>query len=168
MDALVEADADSALVVMGRTPSDGWSRRDAMRMELLRAKAMNRADSLFTTDSLMLQVVKYYQRLGSRNDRMLSLYLLGCTYRDMGAAPRAIETWQKAVAEADTTRQDCDLSTLMRIHSQMADMYNRQRLYDYMQKEDSIAATLCWKMGDTLNALLFEREVCNTLFMKRE
>ena len=168
MDALVEADADSALVVMGRTPSDGWSRRNAMRLELLRAKAMNRADSLFTTDSLMLQVVKYYQRLGSRNDRMLSLYLLGCTYRDMGAAPRAIETWQKAVAEADTTRQDCDLSTLMRIHSQMADMYNRQRLYDYMQKEDSIAATLCWKMGDTLNALLFEREVCNTLFMKRE
>ena len=24
LDALVEADADSALVVMGRTPSDGW------------------------------------------------------------------------------------------------------------------------------------------------
>ena len=69
MDALVEADADSALVVMGRTPSDGWSRRNAMRLELLRAKAMNRADSLFTTDSLMLQVVKYYQRLGSRNAR---------------------------------------------------------------------------------------------------
>ena len=80
MDALVEADVDSALVVMGRTPSEDWSRRDAMRLELLRAKAMNRADSLFTTDSLMLRVAEYYQHHGSRNDRMLSLYLLGSDY----------------------------------------------------------------------------------------
>ena len=168
LDSLVEADADSALRLMGRTESREWSQRDAMRLELLRAKAMNRADSTFTTDSLMLQVADYYQRKGSPNDRMLSLYLLGCTYRDMGTAPRAVETWQKAVDEADTTRADCDLSTLMRIHSQMAELYNRQRLYDYMQKEDSIAATLCWRMGDTLSALLFEREVCNTLFIKGE
>ncbi len=168
LDSLVEADADSALRLMGWMQSEGWPRRDAVRLELLRAKAMNRADSLFTTDSLMFRVAEYYRRHGSQNDRMLSLYLLGCTYRDMGAAPRAIETWQRAVAEADTTCQDCDLSTLMRIHSQMADLYNSQRLYDYMQKEDSIAATLCWKMGDTLNALLFEREVCNTLFIKGE
>ena len=131
MDSLVEADADSALRLMGRTESEDWSRRDAMRLELLRAKAMNRADSFFTTDSLMLRVVKYYQRHGSRNDRMLSLYLLGCTYRDMGAAPRAIETWQKAVAEADTTRQDCDLSTLMRIHSQMGRLFRMQHLPEY-------------------------------------
>ena len=164
LDSLVEADADSALVVMGRTPSDGWSRRDAMRLELLRAKAMNRADSLFTTDSLMLQLVKYYQRHGSRNDRMLSLYLLGCTYRDMGAAPRAIETWQKAVAEADTTRQDCDLSTLMRIHSQMNVLYIRQRLPEYAQQEAEQAEAICWKMKDTLNAMLFQQDVCLNLY----
>ena len=164
LDSLVEADADSALRLMGRMQSQGWARRDAMRLELLRAKAMNRADSLFTTDSLMLRVAEYYRRHGSQNDRMLSLYLLGCTYRDMGAAPRAIETWQQAVAEADTTRQDCDLSTLMRIHSQMADLYNHQRLYDYMQKEDSIAATLCLKMKDTLNALIMEEKKCGLLF----
>ena len=165
LDSLVEADADSALRLMGQTQSEGWPHRDAMRLELLRAKAMNRADSLFTTDSLMLRVAEYYRRHGTQNDRMLSLYLLGCTYRDMGAAPRAIETWQRAVAEADTTSQDCDLSTLMRIHSQMANVYNKQRLYDYMQKEDSIAATLCWKAKDTLNALIFEKELCNTLFI---
>ena len=165
LDSLVEADADSALRLMGQTQSEGWPHRDAMRLELLRAKAMNRADSLFTTDSLMFRVAEYYRSHGTQNDRMLSLYLLGCTYRDMGAAPRAIETWQRAVAEADTTSQDCDLSTLMRIHSQMADIYNKQRLYDYMQKEDSIAATLCWKAKDTLNALIFEKELCNTLFI---
>ncbi len=168
MDSLVEADADSALRLMGQTQSGGWSRRDAMRLELLRAKAMNRADSLFTTDSLMLSVVKYYQRHGSRNDRMLSLYLLGCTYRDMGAAPRAIETWQKAVAEADTTRQDCDLSTLMRIHSQMNGLYTRQRLPEYAQQEIEIAEALCWKMKGTLNALIFEEKKCNILFSKGE
>ena len=64
LDSLVEADADSALRLMGRMQSEGWPRRDAMRLELLRAKAMNRADSLFTTDSLMLRVAKYYRRHG--------------------------------------------------------------------------------------------------------
>ncbi len=165
LDSLVEADADSALRLMGQTQSEDWSRRDAMRLELLRAKAMNRADSLFTTDSLMIRVAEYYQRHGSRNDRMLSLYLLGCTYRDMGAAPRAIETWQKAVAEADTTASDCDLSTLMRIHSQMNGLYTRQRLPGYAQQEIEKAEALCWKMKDTLNALFFERKICNTLFI---
>ena len=79
LDSLVETDADSALRLMGRTESGEWSQRDAMRLELLRAKAMNRADSTFKTDSLMLQVADYYQRKGTPNDRMLSLYLLGCT-----------------------------------------------------------------------------------------
>ena len=59
LDSLVEADADSALRLMGRMQDNGWTRRDAMRLELLRAKAMNRADSLFTTDSLMRRVAQF-------------------------------------------------------------------------------------------------------------
>ena len=168
MDSLVEADADSALVVMGRTPSEGWPRRDAMRLELLRAKAMNRADSLFTTDSLMLRVAEYYRRHGSQNDRMLSLYLLGCTYRDMGAAPRAIETWQRAAAEADTTSQDCDLSTLMRIHSQMGRLFRMQHLPEYEKEELEQAEALCWRMRDTISAIAFEQASCNSLFNKKD
>ena len=164
LDSLVEADADSALRLMGRMQSQGWPRRDAMRLELLRAKAMNRADSLFTTDSLMLRVAEYYRSHGSQNDRMLSLYLLGCTYRDMGAAPRAIETWQRAVAEADTTSQDCDLSTLMRVHSQMNELYIRLRLPEYARNEIEETERLCWKMKDTLNALIMEEKKCGLLF----
>ena len=168
LDSLVEADADSALRLMGRMQSQGWPRRDAMRLELLRAMAMNRADSLFTTDSVMCRVAEYYRRHGSQNDRMLSLYLLGCTYRDMGAAPRAIETWQQAVAEADTARQDCDLSTLMRIHSQMSFLFRMQHLPEYEEQELEKAEALCWKMGDTLSAIAFEQASCNTLFNKRD
>ena len=168
LDSLVEADADSALRLMGRMQSQGWPRRDAMRLELLRAKAMNRADSLFTTDSLMLRVAEYYRSHGSQNDRMLSLYLLGCTYRDMGAAPRAIETWQRAVAEADTTRQDCDLSTLMRIHSQMGRLFRMQHLPEYEKEELEQAEALCWRMRDTISAIAFEQASCNSLFNKKD
>ena len=164
LDSLVEADADSALRLMGQTQSEGWPRRDAMRLELLRAKAMNRADSLFTTDSLMLRVAEYYRSHGSQNDRMLSLYLLGCTYRDMGAAPRAIDTWQQAVAEADTTRQDCDLSTLMRIHSQMGRLFRMQHLPEYEKEELEQAEALCWRMRDTISAIAFEQASCHSLF----
>jgi len=58
-------------------------------------------------------------------------YLLGCVYRDLGEAPRAIEAYQDAVARADTTAQDCDYRTLGCVYSQMADVFHRQLLLSY-------------------------------------
>lgn len=40
-----------------------------MRYELLYHKAMNKADIAFTSDSVMLEVVDYYEHHGSANDR---------------------------------------------------------------------------------------------------
>ena len=61
-----------------------------MRFYLLQAKAQNKAAVDFTSDSVMKSVVAYYDRHGTHNDRLLAHYLLGCVYRDLGEAPRAI------------------------------------------------------------------------------
>ena len=47
-----------------------------MRYHLLHAKAQNKAYVDFTTDSLLLQLTRYYDRHGTPNDRMLAYYLL--------------------------------------------------------------------------------------------
>ncbi len=164
IDSLMDIKPDSALALLGRMDSMPMRQSDRMYLELLRGKAMNKCDVLFTTDSVMLEVARYFDLHGNRNQQMLAYYVLGCSYRDLGDAPQAIEVYQRAVECADTTASDCDYSTLMRVHSQMNDLYARLRLSDNANREAEVAEKLCWKMGDTLNAMLFQQKSCIALY----
>nr|MCR4920970.1 hypothetical protein [Bacteroidaceae bacterium] len=168
VDSLTDANYDSALVLLARMDSLPMRRADRMYLELLRGKAMNKAAVPFTTDSVMRRVVRYYDRRGSANRRMLAHYVLGCAYRDMKSAPRALEEYQKAVSLADTARADCDLSTLMRVHSQMAGLYLQLRLPDLQNEEFIIAKNLAWRIGDTISALAISNSLCYYLYEKEE
>ncbi len=164
VDSLTDANYDSALVLLARMDSLPMRRADRMYLELLRGKAMNKAVVPFTTDSVMRRVAAYYDRYGSANRRLLAHYVLGCAYRDMKSAPRALEEYQKAVSLADTARADCDLSTLMRVHSQMAGLYMQLRLSEEALYEDSLAQQLCYIMGDNNLALIFKEDACSILY----
>jgi len=89
---------------------------------------MNKAFVNFTTDSVMREVADYYDSHGTANDRLLAHYLLGCTYRDLGETPRAVDSFMDAIVEADTTAKDCDFYTLSTVYSQMADAFHLQLL----------------------------------------
>ena len=67
-----------------------------MHKALMQAKAQNENFEPFTTDSTMLRVVDYYDSHGTANEQMLAHYFLGCVYRDLGDAPRALEHWGKS------------------------------------------------------------------------
>ena len=153
-DSLMTANPDSAWALLSAVDSVDMQhqrRSTRMRYELLRAEAQNKLYIDFTTDSVMRQVVQYYDRRGSRNERLKAHYLLGCCYRDMHEAPVALLTWEDAVACADTTAADCDYATLFRVYGQMASIYFRQ----YMpEKELAAREKICHYAllaGDTLN-----------------
>ena len=59
-------------------------------MRMLKVKAQNKLSMQLPSDSSFMEVVSYYDRHGSPNDRMLSHYLLGSIYRDMNEAPMAL------------------------------------------------------------------------------
>ena len=103
VDSIVDQHYDSALAVLAGMDTLPMRRADRMYLELLRAKAMNKASVPFTTDSVMRRAVRYYDRHGSPNQRLLAHYLLGCVYRDLGSSPRALEEYQRAVSQADST-----------------------------------------------------------------
>ena len=110
-DSLMNVDDDSAKVAIQllddvKPELTEFTRSQVMRYELLYHKAMNKADIAFTSDSVMLEVVDYYEHHGSANDRMLAYYVLGCVYRDMHEAPLALEYYNKATEQADTTVKD--------------------------------------------------------------
>ena len=103
-----------------------------MRTALAAFQAANQADSVFTTDSLALELVRYFDQplhfWTSANDRLMAHYLLGRCYADMGEAPRAIEEYSEAVEQADTTASDCDLHALRAVYGQMANVFHQQNL----------------------------------------
>ena len=101
-----------------------------MRQRLQYVSDCNRADTVFTARWLPTvdTLVGYFDRHGSANDRMMAHYLKGRVHHDIGESPQALECYQKAAEQADTTRDDCDFYTLTAIYGQMADIFHEQIL----------------------------------------
>ena len=158
-DSIMDVDDDSAKVAIrmldGIKPQlPEFSQSQKMRYELLRHKAMNKACITFTSDSVMKEVVNYYDHHGSANERMLANYVLGCVYRDLHEAPMALEYYNKATEQADTTAADCDYGTLYRVYSQMGFLFSKQYLpYQELNAFDK-AEKYAYLAKDTLNAII--------------
>ena len=159
VDSIMNVNDDSAKVAIRmldgvKSQLPEFSQSQKMRYELLRHKAMNKACITFTSDSVMKEVVDYYDHHGSANERMLANYVLGCVYRDLHEAPMALEYYNKATEQADTTAADCDYGTLYRVYSQMGFLFSKQYLpYQELNAFDK-AEKYAYLAKDTLNAII--------------
>ena len=158
-DSIMNVNDDSAKVAIrmldGVKPQlPEFSQSQKMRYELLRHKAMNKACITFTSDSVMKEVVDYYDHHGSANERMLANYVLGCVYRDMHEAPMALKYYNKATEQADTTAADCDYGTLYRVYSQMGFLFSKQYLPYQLLDAFGKAVKYAYLAKDTLNAII--------------
>ena len=158
-DSIMNVNDDSAKVAIRmldgvKSQLPEFTQAQKMRYELLRHKAMNKACITFTSDSVMKEVVDYYDNHGSANERMLANYVLGCVYRDMHEVPLALEYYNKATEQADTTAADCDYGTLYRVYSQMGFLFSKQYLpYQLLDAFDK-AEKYAYLAKDTLNAII--------------
>lgn len=157
IDSLTDVHPDSALSLLQDIESKNTKMPTSarMRLELLRAQAMNKAFIDFTSDSLGLQLCKYYDHHGNANDQMKAYYLLGCAYRDLGDMPQALKNLHNAADRADTTRMDCDFKTLSMVYSQMCSLFNQEMLPNEQLETLDKAGKYALIAKDTLNAIVF-------------
>ena len=158
-DSIMNVNDDSAKVAIRmldgvKSQLSEFTKKQRMRYELLRHKAMNKACITFTSDSVMKEVVDYYDHHGSANERMLANYVLGCVYRDMHEAPMALKYYNKATEQADTTAADCDYGTLYRVYSQMGFLFSKQYLPYQELNAFGKAEKYAYLAKDTLNAII--------------
>ena len=146
----------------------GGPSADAMRQQLLRARDMNKEYVPFTTDSVMREVAAWYDRHGTPNERMEAHYLLGCVYRDLGEAPRAIDCYLDAAACADTTATDCDFYTMSSIYGQMAMLYHQQLLLTYEIDAHRKASYYNFLAGDTLHGLYEQKIIAGAYILQNK
>ena len=164
MDTLSDVNPNTVLLMLDSMDLSTMSRSERMHAELLRGKAMNKAYVNFTTDSVMLEVVDWYERHGNANQKMLAYYILGCAYRDLEDALSALKYLNLAVDAVDENDEDCDLNTLMRVYSQMGGLYQRVAAFENERIADSNAERLAWQICDTLSALRLMRLRASTLY----
>lgn len=132
----------------------GCTGNKAQMLQLLEElEATNRAGEQLLNDSLAEELVDYFERHGSSNERMRSRYMLGRTYYFMGELPRALEIYNEAADCADTTSADCDYKVLSRIHAQKAVIFNMQVQPRSQLQEFRLAEYYAWKGKDTLQAI---------------
>ena len=158
-DSIMNVNDDSAKVAIRmldgvKSQLSEFTKKQRMRYELLRHKAMNKACITFTSDSVMKEVVDYYDHHGSANERMLANYVLGCVYRDIHEVPLALEYYNKATEQADTTTAGCDYGTLYRVYSQMGFLFSKQYLPYQLLDAFGKAEKYAYLAKDTLNAII--------------
>ena len=121
---------DSALAILDSLYRIEAEMDNHFRMQVLlhRTEAQNKLFTRFPSDSIQTELVGYFDHHGTRNERMLAHYLLGCVLSDLGNSPEALQAFYDAIEIADTTRADCDLRTLRVVYGQMAMLYHYQNL----------------------------------------
>ena len=127
-DSLASVQPDSALALLESLKADSlqWDKATQMYHSLLTIKARDKAYISHTSDSLMLQVLSYYEHEGDKRLLPEAYYYMGSTYRDMNDAPRALEYYQKALEVLPE-----GASPLRRyVNNQMGFLFYRQNLYD--------------------------------------
>lgn len=125
-----DTNADSACSLLKKYESEvpNWGKGDRMHYELIKMKIENKQNVVFTSDSLIKEIVDYYKDHGSPNEQMLAYYLLGRVYYHMGEAPQALQAYYDALEKADTTRADCDIWGIAVVYSQMSEIFHQQNL----------------------------------------
>ena len=87
MDTLSDENPDTVLTMLESMDFNAMSKSERMHAELLRGKAMNKAYVNFTTDSVMLEVVDWYERHGNANQNDACILYIGmCLSRFGGCA----------------------------------------------------------------------------------
>lgn len=161
VDELISSDSISEAMAQLNSMSNlvvNIKRSQRMRYYLLRTKAENKADTVFTSDSLQQIMVDYYDGRDA-NDAMVAHYLLGRAYQDMGEVPMAIKCFYNAINCADTTAANCDYKTLIGIYGQMSAIFHQQNLPQDEINSIKKFTHYIKSSGDSLNYLIYLRQL---------
>lgn len=110
-------------------------------------------DCPLDTDTLA-SLVKYFDRHGTANDKMLANYILGCYYIGKGNPSEDMRYLHLAAEAADTTDVGCDWRTLHKVHVHTAQQLMFQNALTGAMDENALALKYALAAKDTFNAII--------------
>ena len=156
--SLLSARPDSALYYLSQLDSLLADEPEETRMyhRLLTLAAEDKLYVPHTSDSLIREIVRYYEGYGDSDKLMMAYYYQGSVWRDMNDAPRAIDCYHRALEVGRHTR--CS-DLLISIYSQLGTLLAYQGVYDESLQATRTALALCRQYRDTLSSPFFLRNI---------
>lgn len=145
-DSLCSTNPREAIMVLGRMKQEMTeaSEQERMYYRLLQIKAADKAYIRHTSDSIILELVEYYETEGDKKLLSEAYYYAGSTYRDLNDAPRALEYYQKAMELISNGHimgnlyfQIGNLLLNQTFYNQAIDMYQKAKMY-YIAQNDRV------------------------------
>ena len=156
--SLLSTHPDSALYYLSQLDSQITDEPEETRMyhRLLTLAAEDKLYVLHTSDSLIREIVRYYEGYGDSDKLMMAYYYQGSVWRDMHDAPRAIDSYQKAL---EAGKQSQWYNVLISIYSQLGTLLAYQGVYDESMQASRAALELCQQYRDTLSIPFYLRDI---------
>lgn len=156
--SLLSARPDSVLYYLSQLDSQMADEPEETRMyhRLLTLAAEDKLYVPHTSDSLIREIVRYYEGYGDSDKLMMAYYYQGSVWRDMNDAPRAIDCYHRALEAGRHTR--CS-DLLISIYSQLGTLLAYQGVYDESLQATRTALALCRQYRDTLSSPFFLRNI---------
>ena len=132
-----------------------------MYWHLLTIQAKDKQYVIHTSDSLINQIVQYYEEYGDENKLMMAYYYQGSVYRDMNDVPKALKAFQKAL-ERKVPNNDL----LIKAYNQMGTLFMYQGLYDEVIQVNRKAIELYTQQGKETKASYAWRDIARMYDMK--
>lgn len=156
--SLLSARPDSALYYLSQLDSQMADEPEETRIyhRLLTLAAEDKLYVPHTSDSLIREIVRYYEGYGDSDKLMMAYYYQGSVWRDMNDAPRAIDCYHRALEAGRHTR--CS-DLLISIYSQLGTLLAYQGVYDESLRATRTALALCRQYRDTLSSPFFLRNI---------
>lgn len=124
------------------------SPHDRHYFDFLTIKANDKTYHLHTSDSLILDVINYMSKKGSKAQYAEVLYYGGRVYKDLGDHPNAIHYFQRAL---DELPDNTDLNLKANILSQTGRLFNELRLNDEATYYLEQVIEIDKQLNDTMN-----------------
>lgn len=80
-----------------------------MRSELQRIDSLNQTGAKLDTVTSLQNVVMWFDKWGTSNEKMAAQYLMGRAAYDKGDMPKALVCFRQAMEYADTMSAECDI-----------------------------------------------------------
>ena len=170
-DSLTQSQADSAIRLLQELAPTMTRADEPVRRyyQLLTIKAQDKAFIPHTSDSLVLDLLHYYQEEGDPRLLPEACYYAGRVTRDLGDAPQALDYFHAALdatSQSDYQRnmQGQEHATLQlqgKIYAQMGYLFRRQHLYDEAIKAFEQGYRVDSINGDTVGMIMDLRDLGN-------
>ena len=156
IDSLTKVNADSAKGLLARMAVPAAESEDWAYYQLLRVKVNDKMMVKHTSDSVINQVVEFYERDNRSGHLAEAYYYVGRANADMQNGEKALLFFQKALLE-DSTHVTVHLKS--RIYAQMGYVYLRNGLFDEAISMQQLAHYFCKQDGDTLGMRYSQEDI---------